>query len=95
MNVPHCPGCGHALDRVDHYGIEHTVLDDKTYRDVGINDMDATGDNYGIASEVDVRCAYCGTALDAKARAFYYKHWNRVQEVTALLAGKPGAPGVN
>jgi len=83
--LPKCLGCGHGLDRVDHYGIEHTVLDQGIYRDVGVYDEDAAGGAPGIASEVDLRCGYCGASLTLPAKEFFYRRWIRVLEATAAL----------
>lgn len=79
--LPQCV-CGKQLDRIDHYGIGHFILTDDVYRDVGILDGAADG-GPGIASEVDLRCAYCGALLDEATRTYFYKRW-----VWALQAGR-------
>lgn len=71
--VPQCV-CGKQLDRIDHYGIGHFILDGDVYRDVGVHDGAADGE-FGIASEVDLRCAYCGASLDRATKTYFYKRW--------------------
>jgi hypothetical protein len=73
--TPRCPGCRRELDRIDHYGIEHLILDGATYRP-----MNATE---GLASRVDLRCGYCQTPVPRTSRAFFYQRWEQVQAATA------------
>jgi hypothetical protein len=65
---PNCWSCHTALDRVDHYGIEHTMLRGDTYGPVGVMDGGLNGNQYGVASEVDLRCGRCGGSLELAAR---------------------------
>lgn len=72
--IPHCPSCHHALTRVDHYGIEHLILDDSVYRPVNVEE--------GLASEVDLRCGFCALPLPREMREFFYRRWYAVIEAT-------------
>lgn len=71
----HCSYCGHRLDRVDHYAIQHTILDHGIYRDVSIADGGVLGEEYGLASETDLRCGYCSEPLPREARAYFFRRW--------------------
>jgi hypothetical protein len=84
-DTPRCQNCGNLLDRIDHYGIEHTILRDGVYREVLIADGAADGSEYGMASETDLRCAYCGESIRRQDREYFYRRWIRVQEATAAI----------
>lgn len=77
-NTPSCI-CGHVLDRIDHYSIEHLILDNDVYRPVNVGDFDVEG-NYGLASETDLRCGYCGTSVPRESREFFYRRWYQIPE---------------
>lgn len=88
-DIPRCQNCGKALDRIDNYRIEHTILRDDVYRDVFIVDGDANGSECGMSSETQLRCAYCGQELHPNQREWFYRRWIRVQEaVAAMKEGK-------
>jgi len=72
--LPHCPACHRALTRIDHYGIEHLILDADLYRPI-----DATE---GLASEVDLRCGFCSFPVPRAVREFFYRRWYAVIEAT-------------
>lgn len=74
--LPQCK-CGKPLDRIDHYAIEHTILDDDVYRMVNVGDPPAPDwpGAGSIASETDLRCGYCGESIPQEARAYFYKRW--------------------
>ncbi len=78
-DAPICPWCSKILDRVDHYGIEHFILDGDVYREANVSE--------GFASEIDLRCANCGGSLDPEGRKFFYEHWARLLEVQRQLRG--------
>ena len=69
--IPHCAGCQRALTRIDHYGIEHLILsvsrETSLYRPLFATE--------GLASEVDLRCGFCGASLEREQRAFFYQRW--------------------
>lgn len=85
---PRCGQCGKELDRIDHYGIEHTILRDGVYREVAIADGDADGSEYGLASETQLRCAYCGQELHPTQREWFYRRWIQVQQAVAAMKGE-------
>lgn len=72
--APACDGCDNILDRIDHYGIEHFILDGSVdggvYREVNVEE--------GLASEVDLRCGYCGAPIPRHLRSFFYDRWCRI-----------------
>jgi hypothetical protein len=89
-DTPSCENdaCRMPLARIDHYGIEHTILsydDDgnEIYRPVGLMDGSAAGDQFGLASDIDLRCGYCGTSIPREAREYFYKRWTAVKEYMA------------
>jgi hypothetical protein len=75
--APHCPSCGHDLDRIDHHAIEHMILRDEVYCPTGIDEGDGHG-GYGVASEVSLRCAYCGAEVPQQSRRYFYERWYQV-----------------
>lgn len=77
--VPTCanPKCGKPLDRIDHYGIEHLILDAGVYREMNGAE--------GIGSDVDLRCGYCDTPLERTARQFFYQHWATLLSAAAEI----------
>lgn len=81
--LPQCV-CGKKLDRVDHVGTVHFILDGETYREVSIVDG-PTDSNPGLASEVDLRCGYCGATLERPAKAYFYQHWAAIEAAKAMV----------
>lgn len=77
--LPICPNCRRPMDRVDHHAIEHSILRDGVYRPVGIADG-LEGEEFGLASEIDLRCGYCFTSIPQPARRFFYERWGELQE---------------
>lgn len=77
--TPACGCCGRTLDRVDHVGTEHFILDGDAFREVGVNDGGVNGEQYGLASEVDLKCGYCGVVLDIDSRGFFYRRWGKLK----------------
>lgn len=84
-DIPRCQNCNKLLDRIDHYGIQHTILVDGEYREVAIPDGDADGGECGLASETDLRCAYCGASINRPDRAYFYQRWVQVKQATAAI----------
>ncbi len=84
--TPRCHKCKKSLDRIDHYAVEHTILDQDEYRPVAIVDGEAGGGEYGMASETDLRCAYCGEPLRREDREFFYRRWVYAKQATAAIA---------
>jgi hypothetical protein len=80
---PYCKCCGKKLDRIDHCAIEHTMLREDTYGPVGIMDGGVNGEEYGLASEIDLCCGYCGATIHMEAKAFFYKRWANVKDFMA------------
>jgi len=77
--LPHCPNCHTALVRIDHYAIEHLILDDGIYRPVAIADGMPDAE-YGLASETDLRCGVCGASVPRTVREFFYRRWYQALE---------------
>ena len=81
-----CPTCGHWLDRVDHHAIQHTIFDDDVYREVSIADggviefPHGIRQEFGLASEIQLRCGYCSQQLSREARTYFFRHWQAVLE---------------
>lgn len=88
-DTPRCQSCGRTLDRIDHYGIEHTLLRHDEYGPVTMQDGSADGEPYGTASEVDLRCGYCGVSLRRNQRPYFYKRWVNVKEAIKSIGGRP------
>jgi len=81
---PRCPSCHEHLLRIDHFGIEHTILDNDVYRAVAIADG-SPGAQFGLASETDLRCGYCGTSVPREVREYFYRRWEQVLAFTPKL----------
>ena len=77
VELPHCQQCDHVLDRLDRYCIEHSIYDKdlNLYRGLSVLETDLDG-GCGLASEVDIRCAYCGESLSGETKGFFYKNWS-------------------
>src|SRR5262245_5136226 len=82
-SAPACRACGHPLDRVDHVGIEHTILDGEGYRPVSPVDGPP---GVGLASETQLRCGRCGAEVERADREFFYRRWWALK---AVEAGEP------
>ena len=75
MTPPTCR-CGKPLDRIDHLGIEHTILRDGVYEPVSVTEgLDGRA---GLASEVALRCGYCGRDIEPEDRRFFYQRWRQL-----------------
>lgn len=72
-----CARCGLPLSRVDRYAIEHHIFDPlgERYREVSVADGGPHGEDFGLSSETDLRCARCGQSLTIDQRRHFYEHW--------------------
>jgi hypothetical protein len=78
--TPVCESCSHPLVWVDHYQIEHSILDEDRYRPVGLMDRGPQGEDHPLASEVDLRCGRCGRSLTVDQRRWFYQRWVYIQQ---------------
>lgn len=89
--TPTCDSCLESLDRVDHYAIEHTILDDGVYRPVSISDPGVRSDEYPLASAIDLWCGRCNHPLTVEQRAWFYQRWlamHQYMDLHGLISGE-------
>lgn len=77
--TPACLNCGKTLDRIDRICTERFILDSDVFRELAIPDGDASGEAYGVASDIELHCGYCGVKLEPPAREFFYRRWGELK----------------
>jgi hypothetical protein len=87
--TPACPGCGRVLDRIDHHAVEHMILSDDVYRPTGIDEGDGHG-GFGVASETQLRCGYCGVEVPREHRQYFYERWWQIVAFNQRVAAERG-----
>lgn len=83
--APACAECGRMLDRINHIGTERFILDEGVYRILGVHDGSADGTTFGMASEVELLCGYCGHPVRREDRQFFYERWEQLLAYTKRL----------